>query len=290
MLPDGFKQRIANQKNIDSDALLKALEEPSPVSIRVNPSKWGKYPLNSEPVPWCESGYYLEGRPSFTLDPLFHSGCYYPREASGMFLEQAIMQTAGSVENIRVLDLCGAPGGKSTHLSDIIGSDSLLVANEVIRSRSVVLAESVTKWGRANTLVTNNDPSDFSRLSGFFDVILVDSPCSGEGMFRNNTAVNEWSVENTIHCSERQKRIIADVWPALKENGILIYSTCTFNPGENEENISWLIENHEAECERLNIAVFKGILEINFQGTLFRLSGKKESRLKFRSGTIKCII
>jgi 16S rRNA C967 or C1407 C5-methylase (RsmB/RsmF family)/NOL1/NOP2/fmu family ribosome biogenesis protein len=266
MLPEEFVQRLKSQKYIDTEALLKALEEPSPVSIRINPSKWNKGPLNAEPVPWCKNGYYLEIRPSYTPDPLFHSGCYYPQEASSMFLEQTIRLAAGSLKNIRVLDLCGAPGGKSTHLSDIIGPDNLLVANEVIRSRAVILAETITKWGSGNTLVTQNDPAVFSRLSGYFDIILVDAPCSGEGMFRNKVAISEWSVDNTAHSSERQKRILMDVWSALKENGILIYSTCTFNPGENEENIKWLISKHEAECLEMNVADFKGITEIEKHG------------------------
>jgi 16S rRNA C967 or C1407 C5-methylase (RsmB/RsmF family)/NOL1/NOP2/fmu family ribosome biogenesis protein len=266
MLPESFIHRLASQKYIDSEDLLKALGEPSPVSIRINLSKWNKKPLNAEPLAWCKNGYYLGMRPSYTLDPLFHSGCYYPQEASGMFLKEAVCQAAGSLKDIRVLDLCGAPGGKSTHLSDIIGPDNLLVANEVIRSRAAVLAETVTKWGSGNTLVTQNDPSAFGRLSGYFDIILVDAPCSGEGMFRNNVVIEEWSGGITAHCSERQKRILMDIWPSLKENGILIYSTCTFNPGENEENIKWLIGKQEAEIVRLNIAEFKGITEIDYQG------------------------
>ncbi len=266
MFPEGFIKRIHAQKYIDAEDLLKALKAPSPVSIRINRSKWNRNPVYSEAVPWCKDGFYLENRPSYTLDPLFHSGCYYPQEASGMFLEQAILQTIDSLENIRVLDLCGAPGGKSTHLSDLIGQDNLLVANETIRSRAAILAETLTKWGSGNTIVTQNDPSVFSRLSGYFDIIVVDAPCSGEGMFRGGTAPDEWSVNNTVHCAERQKRILMDVWPALKENGILVYSTCTFNPGENEENIKWLTGKHEAEIIRLNIAEFKGIAEIDYQG------------------------
>ena len=266
MFPEEFIRRISEQKYIDTDTLLRALREPSPVSIRINPSKWKKKPFNAESVPWCRNGFYLGTRPSYTLDPLFHSGCYYPQEASGMFLEQALKQTAGSLENIRVLDLCGAPGGKSTHLSDLIGRDSLLVANDAIRSRASILAETITKWGTGNAIVTNSDPSVFGKLQGYFDIILVDAPCSGEGMFRNNVAVSEWSPENTAHCAERQKRILMDIWPALKENGILIYSTCTFNPGENEENIKWLIGKHEAECVRLEAAAFDGITEIDYEG------------------------
>jgi 16S rRNA C967 or C1407 C5-methylase (RsmB/RsmF family)/NOL1/NOP2/fmu family ribosome biogenesis protein len=266
MLPEEFIQRLKNQTYIDGDNLLKALEEPSPVSIRINPYKWNKRPLIADSVPWCKNGYYLGIRPSYTFDPLFHSGCYYPQEASGMFLEEVVRQAAGPMENFRVLDLCGAPGGKSTLLSDIIGSDNFLVSNEVIRSRAVTLSETLTKWGSWNTLVTQNDPAVFGKLMGYFDIVLVDAPCSGEGMFRNDVAVNEWSVENTSYCSERQKRILMDIWPALKENGLLIYSTCTFNPGENEENINWLVGKHEAECVRMNTTDFKGIIEIDLQG------------------------
>jgi 16S rRNA C967 or C1407 C5-methylase (RsmB/RsmF family)/NOL1/NOP2/fmu family ribosome biogenesis protein len=266
MFPEIFKQRINNQKYIDAQALLDALEAQSPVSIRVNPSKWKKKPLNGESVPWCTNGYYLGLRPSYTLDPLFHSGCYYPQEASGMFLQEAVRQAAETLKNIRVLDLCGAPGGKSTLLSEMIGTDSLLVANDPIRSRALILAENITKWGSGNTLVTQNDSAVFGRLSGYFDLILTDAPCSGEGMFRDNIAVSEWSEANAAHCSERQKRILMDIWPALKENGILIYSTCTFNPGENEENMKWLTERHEAESVRLDISEFKEITEIDFNG------------------------
>jgi len=265
MFPEEFRQRITYQKYINEEALLDALEEPSPVSIRINPEKWDRKPVNAELVPWCETGFYLESRPSFSLDPLYHSGCYYPQEASGMFLKQVIKQTVSEYKDIRVLDLCGAPGGKSTHLSSLISPDSLLVANEVIRSRASVLAESVSKWGASNTIVTNSDPVVFGRLSGFFDLILVDAPCSGEGMFRDNIAVRQWSVENTVLCSQRQKRILRDVWPALKENGILIYSTCTFNPSENEQVVEWLTNNEEAENVRLDISEFREITRIDYR-------------------------
>jgi 16S rRNA C967 or C1407 C5-methylase (RsmB/RsmF family)/NOL1/NOP2/fmu family ribosome biogenesis protein len=266
MLPEDFKQRLKSQKYIDAGSLIRALEEPSPVSIRLNKPKWGKTPVDADKVPWCESGYYLKSRPSYTLDPLFHAGCYYPQEASSMFIESAIRQVTDSLENINVLDLCGAPGGKSTHLSSLLGPGSMLIANEVIRARASVLAETISKWGTSNTVVTQNDPSSFSKLPGYFDIILVDAPCSGEGMFRQEIARSEWSADNSAHCSERQKRILMDIWPALKENGILIYSTCTFNPGENEENIKWLTEKHEAECLTLNVSGFQGITEIDFQG------------------------
>lgn len=261
-----FLNRIHSQTYIDTESLLSALKEPSPVSIRVNSGKWNKKPSGSNQVPWSPKGYYLTQRPSYTLDPLFHSGCYYPQEASGMFLEEAVRQTCDFKENLRVLDLCAAPGGKSIILSDMSGSNGLLISNETIRSRSAILSETITKWGAVNTIVTQNDPAAFARLPSYFDIIFVDAPCSGEGMFRNETAVNEWSVPNTVHCSERQKRILMDVWPALKENGILIYSTCTFNPGENEENLKWFCTRNEADNIGLDISAFPGITEIDFEG------------------------
>lgn len=264
--PEEFIQRVSGQNYIDPEALIRALREPSPVSIRINEAKWNKLPADSQPVPWCRNGYYLRARPSYTLDPLFHAGCYFPQEASGMFLEKVFSQSVESRENIRVLDLCGAPGGKSALLSDIIGADSLLVANDVIRSRSLILSETITKWGSGNTMVTQSDPSAFGKLQGYFDIILVDAPCSGEGMFRTEVAVSEWSPENTGHCAERQKRILMDIWPALKENGTLIYSTCTFNPGENEENIRWFMDRNEAESIKIDLNEFEGITEIDFQG------------------------
>jgi 16S rRNA C967 or C1407 C5-methylase (RsmB/RsmF family) len=267
MLPDGFIKRIHQQEYIDPEALQNALNKPPSVSVRINRAKWGYEPADAQPVPWCKDAFYLKERPSFTLDPAFHGGGYYPQEASSLFLEEVYRQITENRDNIKILDLCGAPGGKSTHLSSMIGQSGLLVANEVIRSRAVILAENITKWGHSNTIVTQNDPSAFAAVPGFFDVILVDAPCSGEGMFHDPVAVKEWSAENTVLCSERQKRILMDVWPALKEDGMLIYSTCTFNPEENEKNIRWLLQNRNAVSVRLNISDFEGITEINHEGT-----------------------
>ncbi|MBN1107693.1 MAG: rRNA cytosine-C5-methyltransferase, partial [Bacteroidales bacterium] len=185
LFPEKFTERIARQNYLDSRRLVKALGEPAPVSIRVNSLKLDAAPAAAAPVPWCSDGFYLEERPSFTLDPLFHAGCYYPQEASGMFLEEIFRQTADRAHNLKVLDLCGAPGGKATHLSGLIGKDALLVANEVIRPRAFLLSENLLKWGLSNFLVTQNDPSAFASLAGFFDIILADAPCSGEGMFRD---------------------------------------------------------------------------------------------------------
>lgn len=266
MLPDRFTDRIKKQEYIDADKLLSALKEPSPVSIRINPLKWNRIPLNSEPVPWCSTGFYLEERPSFTFDPLFHAGCYYPQEASGMFLEQLFSQGIISGKKIRILDLCAAPGGKTTHIASLAPTEALIVANDPIRLRAGLLADNMTKWGIPNTIVTQSDPAQFGRLENFFDVILIDAPCSGEGMFRDRTATEEWSEETAAHCSLRQKRILMDCWPALKRDGILIYCTCTFNPCENEENIRWLLKRHEVEILEMDISCFNGITAIDREG------------------------
>ncbi len=268
MLPEGFIKRVQSQTYIDSAALIRSLSNPVPATIRINHAKWHSEPDGAEPVPWCRSGFVLDKRPSFTLDPLFHAGCYYPQEASGMFLEEVFKQVTRGANNIKVLDLCGAPGGKSTHLSSLIGENGLLVANEVISQRASILEENITKWGFSNNLVTRNDPSSFAEIPGFFDIILADAPCSGEGMFGNPETIKEWSAGNTMLCSERQKRILMDVWPTLKEEGLLIYSTCTFNPDENERNIKWFLQKKNGESVRLDISDYKGITEIDFEGIL----------------------
>lgn len=238
---------MREQLGADYEAFLQCHTAPSPVSIRVNPRK-GYTPTNGMPIPWTASGFYLAERPSFTLDPAFHAGSYYVQEASSMFLEQAFRQSVDQAKPLHVLDLCAAPGGKSTHLISLLNKESLLVSNDVIKSRATVLAENVQKWGYNNVVVTNNDPGDFQRLPGFFDVIVVDAPCSGEGLFRKDPdARTEWTPDNVQLCSRRQRRILSDVWPALKQGGILIYSTCTYNESENEENLSWLKNEQDIE-------------------------------------------
>lgn len=222
-----------------------------PVSIRINPAK--KQALEGrldilEKVPWSSLGYYLPERPVFTLDPLFHAGAYYVQEASSMFLEQAFSQHAGFSRPLRVLDLCAAPGGKSTLIQSLLPEGSVMVSNEVIQSRVPVLEENMIKWGGCNGIITNNDPRDFSALQAFFDVVLVDAPCSGSGLFRKDEhAIKEWSLQNVEHCSQRQKRILQDVLPAINEGGLLIYSTCSYSVEENEEMIKWLSEKHGME-------------------------------------------
>lgn len=267
MFPEEFISRLETQKYLEQVSLVDSLKDPSPVSIMINPARWNMVPENSTPVPWCDNGFYLNEKPSFTLDPLFHAGCYYPREASGMFLGKVLEKVLPVRVNIKALDLCASPGGKSLQMSDFLsGENCLLISNEVIKQRTSVLNETITKWGCPNTIITSNDPSAFGRMEGYFDIIVADVPCSGEGMFRNNIAVEQWSEENANHCSVRQKRIISDVWPSLKPGGILIYSTCTFNPEENEKNISWLISNYEAENIEIDVKQYDGITEVEYGG------------------------
>jgi 16S rRNA C967 or C1407 C5-methylase (RsmB/RsmF family)/NOL1/NOP2/fmu family ribosome biogenesis protein len=266
MFPEEFIKRIVLQEYIDAEGLTAALEHEAPVSIRINPYKWAQPVRQYERVSWEPDGYYLDRRPLFTPDPLFHAGVYYPQEASGMFTGEVFRQVASGAKDIRVLDLCGAPGGKSTHLSALIGGNGMLVANEVIRSRASVLAENITKWGIGNTIVTQNDPSAFAALPGFFDIMVVDAPCSGEGMFRDPMAVREWSEQNARLCNERQRRIVMDAWPALKPGGMMIYSTCTFNPAENEENIAWFKEKAGAESVTIDLNATEGVQPVSYNG------------------------
>jgi len=249
ILPEAFIKRTQNLPDIDFDALVKALETKPPTSIRVNDKM--NYQPTTEKVAWCDSGYYLPERPLFTADPLLHAGIYYVQEASSMFLQQAVKQhfpQAGTV-----LDLCAAPGGKSTLLSQALPESSLLVSNEIIRSRAYILAENLIKWGNPNVVVTNNEPKDFAQLPGFFDAVVIDAPCSGEGMFRKDPgAIQEWSEYNVRICAERQREILTSVWETLKTEGILVYSTCTYNREENEENVRWICEMLGAELLTIN--------------------------------------
>ena len=223
----------------------EALQTEIPVSIRPNPAKC-QAEAEGEPIPWASSGMYLKNRPTFTFDPLFHAGCYYVQEASSMFVEKVLREYVK--EPVVMLDLCAAPGGKSTLCRSVLPEGSLLVANEVMRNRSQILAENLMKWGHPEVVVTNNDPVDFTDLTHLFDVILTDVPCSGEGMFRKDqVAVDEWSLENVDVCWKRQRRILNDIWSALKPGGLLIYSTCTFNCEEDEDNVAWIARELGAE-------------------------------------------
>jgi 16S rRNA C967 or C1407 C5-methylase (RsmB/RsmF family)/NOL1/NOP2/fmu family ribosome biogenesis protein len=270
-LPTEHLSNLKQSLGGEFDAFAKANEEKAPVSIRVNSAKssfgsaqYDKH-LDSrdfvrwsvaedDKVSWCDTGYYLSERPSFTHDPLFHAGYYYVQEASSQFLSHVAKTVFPKDVPLKVLDLCAAPGGKSTLLASELNDDSLLVSNEVIRTRSHILAENIAKWGKANCIVTNNDPEQFEKLRGFFDVIVVDAPCSGEGLFRRDPELtSEWSEDNVELCSARQKRIVMDIWPSLKNGGLLVYSTCTFNTKENEENLAWLKSQVSFGSVRLNV-------------------------------------
>jgi 16S rRNA C967 or C1407 C5-methylase (RsmB/RsmF family) len=260
--PIFFTERMRQVLGDQYIAFEESFAETTPVSVRLNPQKWvGKTP--EEIVPWCKTGFYLEKRPVFTADPLFHGGVYYVQEPHSMFLEQALI-AAKLPEKALVLDLCAAPGGKTTHLLSLLHPDDLLVTNEVIRSRAGILRENVQKWGYPNVIVTQNDPQDFGEMADIFNLVVVDAPCSGEGLFRKDpSSVAEWSPGNAVLCASRQKRILAEAWKCLKPGGTLIYSTCTYNPGENEENIQWLQAQEEADPIEITLHSDWNIREIS---------------------------
>ena len=252
---------------------LEAFEEEAPVSIRVNPKmhrgtvpcvssaadNTGTVPSVQVPsvqkVPWCPEGYYLSERPQFTFDPLFHAGCYYVQEASSMFITHILRSIIGNLSPLtshlsplNILDLCAAPGGKSTAAISVLPEGSTMISNEPIANRAQILLENITKWGYPNCTVTNNYPRDFRKAKAKFDIIICDVPCSGEGMFRKDPAtIGEWSMQNVEKCWRLQREIVADAWECLNPGGILIYSTCTFNTEENEENVRYFMEEFDAE-------------------------------------------
>jgi 16S rRNA C967 or C1407 C5-methylase (RsmB/RsmF family)/NOL1/NOP2/fmu family ribosome biogenesis protein len=250
-LPPLFVKSIPLPDN-EKIKLVDAILGKSPVSVRFNTKK--AVSLNTLPhVAWHPDGYYLLARPRFTSDPAFHAGAYYPQEASSMFLHHILTELNLCEDPIAVLDLCAAPGGKSTLLRSALHPESFLLANEVVGIRVNLLEENLTKWGIPGFAITQNDPFRFNRVAELFDVVVVDAPCSGEGLFRKDAnAVNEWSPQNVEMCAQRQRQILSGVWPALKPGGYLIYSTCTYNEIENEENIKWLLEKGDVETVSLS--------------------------------------
>lgn len=245
--------------------LFNALRTEPSTSIRLNPSKLRSSPFGGTPVPWSPFAYLLDKRPSFTMDPLFHAGCYYVQDSSAMFVGEVLRNVLeSSGRDLRVLDLCAAPGGKTTDIASslrhVYGDDFRLVANEVMRQRCGVLNENVAIWGDKNISVTNCDPKAFARLEEYFDIIVADVPCSGEGMMRKDAqAVADWSLETVQLCAARQRRIIADVWQALKPGGVLVYSTCTFEDAENDSNLEWI-------CEELGASFLDS--DLTFEGVI----------------------
>lgn len=230
------------------ERFVQAFDEPAPVSVRLNPFKPASGPIldRATPVPWCKHGYWLSERPNFTLDPLFHAGAYYVQEAGSLFLDHVVRACVQSPVN--ALDLCGSPGGKSTLLRAALPENSMLVSNEPDRRRANILLENMLKQGHPGVLVTHNFAHEFASTNLVFDVILTDVPCSGEGLFRRDAAaVDEWSLSNVHFCQQRQRNILRDIWPCLRTGGLLIYSTCTYNVHENEENVQWIINELGAQ-------------------------------------------
>jgi 16S rRNA C967 or C1407 C5-methylase (RsmB/RsmF family)/NOL1/NOP2/fmu family ribosome biogenesis protein len=262
MFPEPFVKRIQSQFS-DGNQFLEALSLPSITSIRKHPVKGRNIPISGEEVPWCPEGLYLPERPVFTLDPHFHAGAYYVQESSSMFIHFILDQLFDD-KNIRVLDLCAAPGGKSTLVASWLGGNGLLVSNEVIKSRSYILLENMIKWGYPNTWITNTDVHVLGGLSEFFDCVIIDAPCSGEGLFRKDKeAISEWSEANCDLCARRQRKIVADILPAVNVGGFCIYSTCTFNPAENDENLQWMLKEFPLELVQVNIAAYPQIKSTN---------------------------
>lgn len=274
---------------------LAAFDEEPPVSIRLNPRKgleWkvesgkrkeesGEWKVESgefaSAIGWCPLGYYLAERPNFTFDPLLHAGCYYVQEAASMFIHHILTSPSIMADDpspLTVLDLCAAPGGKSTCAIAALKEDSRLWSNEPIRQRASILSENIQKWGYPSCIVTNNYPGDYVRSGLMFDIIICDVPCSGEGMFRKDPmTIGEWSSQNVEKCWRLQREIVSDAWQCLKPGGLLIYSTCTFNTKENEENVRWMQETFDAEL--LPVATLPewnimGSLLPGFDGPVYR--------------------
>lgn len=253
-IPEYFSVQM--RKAIGNDEYMRlesALDGEPEVSVRINEAKCSSRPglldlAGAERVPWSQAGYYLKSRPKFTFDPLLHAGMYYVEEPSSMFVEQAFTTAKSMLPLHRVLDLCAAPGGKSTLLRGLMEKGDLLVSNEPVAKRTAILSENMTKWGDPDVAVTCNYPEAFAGLEGYFDLILADVPCSGEGMFRKDMqAREEWSAKAVENCALRQREIIGSVWNALRGGGFLIYSTCTFNRNEDEDNVQWIAETLGAE-------------------------------------------
>ena len=230
-----FKKQIDKILPADeATRLMQTIEAGEPVvSLRFNDAKGFAVPSGLEQVPWCDMGAYLNERPQFTFDPHFHAGSYYVQDASSMFISHVIKSLVK--QPVRYLDLCAAPGGKTTAALQALPSGSFVIANEIMPQRAQVLRENVIKWGAHNCMVTCDTPKKLGMMENMFDVIAADVPCSGEGMFRKDEeAVSQWSPLLVQQCAERQWSIINDVWHALKPGGLLIYSTCTYNIDENE--------------------------------------------------------
>lgn len=246
-LPERFVETMREALGADAEKLFAALDTEPAVSIRLNPAKPAEC-FDGEAVGWCKWGKYLAERPQFTLDPLLHGGAYYVQEASSQFVAHLLANH--DMEGKRVLDMCAAPGGKTTIYSTLVGRKGLVVANDISHSRAMALADNVQRWGMGNVVVTCNEPTHIGAFTHWFDVVAVDAPCSGEGMFRKmDEARSEWTASSPDACAERQREILAEAWRVLRPGGTLIYSTCTFNPTEDEGVVEWLMSEYGEELE-----------------------------------------
>ena len=246
-LPERFVETMREALGADAEKLFAALDTEPAVSIRLNPAKPAEC-FDGEAVGWCKWGKYLAERPQFTLDPLLHGGAYYVQEASSQFVAHLLANH--DMEGKRVLDMCAAPGGKTTIYSTLVGRKGLVVANDISHSRAMALADNVQRWGMGNVVVTCNEPVHIGAFTHWFDVVAVDAPCSGEGMFRKmDEARSEWTASSPDVCAERQREILAEAWRVLRPGGTLIYSTCTFNPTEDEGVVEWLMSEYGEELE-----------------------------------------
>lgn len=259
-LPEGFKKRLMSEPELDGPALIKALSETEPeVGVRFNLRKSGSRPqwaLDGEKVPWCGDAILLSQRPEFTLEPLMHAGAFYVQDSSSTIHQTIISKLVGD-KDVCVLDLCAAPGGKSTAALAALSESSMLVANEYLPQRAIVLAENITKWGTSNVVVTSADSSKFAKLGAMFDLVILDAPCSGEGMMRKDKkAIEQWGNGLVQSCAQLQKEIADNAVQALKPGGILIYSTCTFSRSENEDMVAYLVDEYGMESIDLSLETF----------------------------------
>lgn len=277
LLPDDFCNQMHSQfSEAEYTEFMNSMNEACPVSIRLNPLKQIQTDckFQGEPIPWCKDGIYLSERPSFTMDPLFHAGAYYVQEASSMFISYLcnwIKQQGEWDMPINALDLCAAPGGKSTLLYSELPEQSLLITNEIMPKRAQILRENMHKWTMGvtkdiNVYVTNNKSEDFKKVAkDLFDFILCDAPCSGEGMFRKDSkAIEDWSLSNVNMCQERQRNIVTAIWPTLKDGGYMIYSTCTYNFKEDEDNVRWIAEELGADIIDVEVPADWGVSDSPF--------------------------
>ncbi len=246
--PDSFIKHLQTIPGVEPHELFEALHSVPPTSIRLNPNKPTQKYVHEKPVTWSQHGYYLADRPVFTLDPLHHAGAYYVQEAGSMFVGTIIKELLKTTKIKTVLDLCAAPGGKTTDMASVLDKDTFILANEPIKNRTSILYENVVKWGNDNVYISQNDPKNFNTIKGFFDLVLADVPCSGSGMFRKDPqSIEHWSLDSVVHCSLRQQRIIDDVWPALKAGGYMIYATCSYSMEEDEQIVENICKNLGAE-------------------------------------------